>query len=122
MNATSLRAWALPWLVAALAVRLFFAPGLMPGRDANGPAITICSGMADHAGDPTGAPTKPCPYEALGTPALAAHAPLPTAPIRTEFPFAQRAVARARAVPARRAPAPPARAPPQGMMIALYTA
>ena len=117
-----IRAWALPWLVAALALRLFLAPGLMPEAGADGPTITICSGVTDHGHAPPGAPVRPCPYAALGTPVLAAVPPVPALPPRTASPVASVAIAVERRSPARHAPVPPARAPPGAGSPTLLTA
>jgi len=122
VNAAMLRAWALPWLVAALALRLFFAPGLMPASDARGLTITICSGASDHVRDPSGAPAKACPFTALAAPALAADPSLPAPPVRAARRVLAALFAAVAAAPARHAPAPPARAPPTPVTLPLLNA
>ena len=122
MRATMLRAWAWPWLMAALFARLLLAPGFMPGMAAGGPVVTVCDGMQMEHGGEHDAPTKPCPYEALAAPALGADAPVPAPPVRIDLPFARADLPFTATLAARHAPAPPARAPPVLGDLAILTA
>lgn len=123
------RAWSLPLLVAALALRLLFAPGMMPSASASGGLkIIVCPGMnmgmvrgAPH-GDTGHGAAKPCPFEALGAPALAADPPVPVRPALAVFMVALIACVRAIAAPVRHAPRPPARAPPSRLLPTILTA
>ena len=122
MRATMLRAWTWPLLVAALAMRLVLAPGFMPGAGAGAPMVTVCAGMAMEHGPTHDAPPKPCPYEALGLPAIAADPPSPAPPTRIDLPFVRASLPAVTAAASRHAPAPPARAPPALRHSAIVTA
>lgn len=123
------RVWSLALLVAALALRLLLAPGMMTSADAGGGIkVTVCPGMdmgMAHAKlhDVVGhGAAKPCPYEALGAPALAADPPMSVRPALAVFMVALVACVRTTAAPVRHAPRPPARAPPSWLLPTILTA
>lgn len=101
----------------------------MTSADAGGGIkVTVCPGMdmgmahTKPHGDVAHGTAKPCPYEALGAPALAADPPVPARPALAVFMVALIASARATAAPVRHAPRPPTRAPPSRLLPTILTA
>lgn len=101
----------------------------MTSADAGGGIkVTVCPGMdmgmahAKPHGDAGHGVAKPCPYEALGAPALAADPLMPVRPALAVFMVSLVARVRATAAPLHHAPRPPARAPPSRLLPTILTA
>jgi hypothetical protein len=107
-------------LVAALFLRLLVPAGYMVGSAAGVPALVPCPSAGavpamahpGHHHGPVSHAEAPCPFAALGAPALPPADPLALAPPQPGFALAAAWLPAESLAPGAAAPPPPARGPP----------